>query len=102
MGGEMKLHKRAEQFRRQALAEYVFSESELTFFDGVVQALHHYWTAGDILQKEGLTITAGTMPRKNPALEVSKIAWGQFIGGCKHLGICTPAKEEKRPYGTGP
>lgn len=98
----MKIHKRADQFRRQVLAEYVFSDSELVFFDAVVQALSHYWTAADALQKEGLTITAGAMVRKNPALEVSKIAWAQFIGGCKHLGICAPAPEEKRPYCTGP
>jgi hypothetical protein len=99
---DMKPHKMADKFRRQALAEYVFNDTELTFFDAVVRALHNYWTASDILSKEGLTVTAGTMVRKHPALEVSKIAWAQFISGCKHLGICTPSQEEKRPYGTGP
>jgi hypothetical protein len=98
----MKLHKMADKFRRQALAEYVFNDAELVFFDGVVRALSNYWDAGDLLQREGLTITAGSMVRKHPGLEVSKIAWAQFIGGCKHLGICTPAPEEKRAYGTGP
>ena len=98
----MKIHKRADQFRRQVLREYVFSDSELFFFDAVVSALGNYWSACDILQREGLTVTAGSMTRKHPALEVSKIAWSQFVGGCKHLGICTPAQEEKRPYGTGP
>jgi phage terminase small subunit len=98
----MNIHKRADQFKRQVLHEYDFSKAELAFLDGIIQALNHYWTAADALQKEGLTITAGAMVRKHPALEVSKIAWGQFIGGCKHLGICTPAQDEKRPYGTGP
>ncbi|MCK9229248.1 MAG: P27 family phage terminase small subunit [Syntrophales bacterium] len=98
----MKIHKRAEQFRRQALAEYIFNDAELSFFDGVVQALSNYWRAADILKREGITVTGGSMVRKHPAFEVSKIAWSQFIGGCKHLGICTPTPDEKRPYGTGP
>ena len=98
----MKLHKMADQFRRQALAEYVFNDAELTFFDAVVRALNNYWTASDILQKEGLTITAGSMVRKHPALEVSKISGSQFVTGCRHLGLCLPIKEERRPYGIGP
>ena len=98
----MKIHAKADEFRRQVLAEYVFNDAELTFFDAVVRALNNYWAASDILSKEGLTVTAGSMVRKHPALEVSKIAWGQFVTGCRHLGLCLPAKEERRPYGTGP
>lgn len=97
-----KTHIKADKFRRQCLAEYDLSDSELVFFDGVVQALSNYWRAADVLNKEGLTITAGAMVRKHPALEVSKIAWAQFVTGCRHLGLCLPAQDEKRPYGTGP
>ena len=97
-----KIHIKAESFKRQVLHEYDFSKAELAFLDGIIQALSQFWTASDVLRKEGLTVTAGTMVRKHPALEVSKISWAQFVTGCKHLGLCLPAQDEKRPYGIGP
>ena len=95
-------HIKAMEFNKQIRHEYKFSPDELSVLDGITDNLSNYWKASEQLNREGLTIGGdGQIARKHPACEISKISWGQFLAGCRLLGICRPQEPEKRPYNRG-
>jgi phage terminase small subunit len=88
-----KLCKEAKEFYEFVLENWELRDEELTTLEVAVYSLNRYHQARKILDREGLIVKTGTMPRKHPAIEVEKISRAGFLSALKQLGLKPPPEK---------
>lgn len=86
---------RVKRFKKKLYEIFELENMEKEIIKVVLCELENYYIAQDLLKKEGQIVKSKNgYIRKNPAIEISKISYNNFINGIKNLGLFKNLQQE--------